>query len=178
VRQRSQDLQDLGQAVRLSRQRAGLSQEGLADRAGVHRTYIGGVERGERNASYLMLVKILGGLGVGCRTWRKNWNTPGEPQAGGLGRRSRGNGSPQRLPLTLGSSACAKHRSQSRELRVLLDVALPKPEIRQAVSHREIAYPERGGQRYYVRPSRVLRSNQRGAAGIRTFAANSFASRS
>lgn len=37
--------------LRLQRQDRGLSQEELADRAGVHRTYVGSVERAERNIS-------------------------------------------------------------------------------------------------------------------------------
>jgi transcriptional regulator with XRE-family HTH domain len=37
--------------VRSSRISAGWSQERLADEAGLHRTYVGGVERGERNLS-------------------------------------------------------------------------------------------------------------------------------
>lgn len=44
-------LRHLGHALRQARQTAGLSQEQLADRAGVHRTYVGSVERGERNIS-------------------------------------------------------------------------------------------------------------------------------
>jgi transcriptional regulator with XRE-family HTH domain len=38
-----------GRNVRLLREQRGLSQEGLADVLDVHRTFVGGVERGERN---------------------------------------------------------------------------------------------------------------------------------
>jgi transcriptional regulator with XRE-family HTH domain len=42
----------------------GLSQEELADRAGLHRTYISGVERVVRNPTITVLGKIASGLGV------------------------------------------------------------------------------------------------------------------
>lgn len=47
-----------GQAVRLRRTELGLSQEELAARAGVHRTYIGMIERAEKNITLVNIEKI------------------------------------------------------------------------------------------------------------------------
>ena len=54
----------LAEAVRAERQRQGLSQEALADRAELHRTFVGFVERAETNISLDNLEKIARGLGV------------------------------------------------------------------------------------------------------------------
>ncbi|MFZ0339888.1 MAG: helix-turn-helix transcriptional regulator [Terracidiphilus sp.] len=53
----------LGQTVRKRRHTLGLSQEGLAEKADLHWTYIGGIERGERNLSLLNIVKVARALG-------------------------------------------------------------------------------------------------------------------
>jgi transcriptional regulator with XRE-family HTH domain len=52
----------LGQTVRKRRHALSLSQEGLAEKANLHWTYIGGIERGERNVSLLNIVKIARAL--------------------------------------------------------------------------------------------------------------------
>ena len=53
-----------GRTVRKRRHALGLSQEALAEKAGLHWTYIGGIERGERNLGLLNLVKIARALGT------------------------------------------------------------------------------------------------------------------
>ena len=60
----SDSLTLLGGNVRKRRQKLGLSQEELADRAGLHRTYLGGIERGERNVGFLNLVRLARALKV------------------------------------------------------------------------------------------------------------------
>lgn len=57
-------LEQFGKRVRLLRQKARLSQEELAARAGIHRTYIGGVERGERNLGLINVFRIADALDV------------------------------------------------------------------------------------------------------------------
>lgn len=51
-----------GKRVRELRLALDLSQEELAERAELHRNYVGGVERGERNVSLLNIVKLAHGL--------------------------------------------------------------------------------------------------------------------
>jgi len=50
--------------VRRLRRSAGLSQELLADRAGLHRTYISSIERAERNVSLENIFALAAALGV------------------------------------------------------------------------------------------------------------------
>ena len=61
---RHNPLKRFGDRVRTLRERLGLSQEALAAKAGIHRTYVGGVERGERNVSLKNILRLATALGV------------------------------------------------------------------------------------------------------------------
>jgi transcriptional regulator with XRE-family HTH domain len=56
------DLRALGAAVRELRARRGFSQETLGERGGLHRNYVGGIERGELNITFRVLLKVTRGL--------------------------------------------------------------------------------------------------------------------
>ena len=61
---KKQVLIDFGKQVRKERLKQKLSQEELADRAGLHRTYIGMVERAEKNVTLESIQKITKALGL------------------------------------------------------------------------------------------------------------------
>lgn len=56
--------QQFGDAVRAFRREAGLTQEQLADKTGLHVTYIAGIETGRRNPSLKTILSLAEGLGV------------------------------------------------------------------------------------------------------------------
>jgi transcriptional regulator with XRE-family HTH domain len=53
----------LGQRIRAARRELAMSQERLAHEAGLDRSYVGRVERGEHNLTFVSLVKIARALG-------------------------------------------------------------------------------------------------------------------
>jgi transcriptional regulator with XRE-family HTH domain len=56
------ETEQFGANVRVRREAMAISQEELADLAGLHRTYIGSVERGERNVSLMNILRIAAAL--------------------------------------------------------------------------------------------------------------------
>jgi transcriptional regulator with XRE-family HTH domain len=57
----------VGRNLRRHRLERGLSQEAFAEALGVHRTYMGGVERGERNLTLRSLERVAERLGIDPR---------------------------------------------------------------------------------------------------------------
>lgn len=55
-------LEGIGRAIRACREAKGLSQEALADAAGMDRSHMGRIERGERNLTVLNLLRIAAAL--------------------------------------------------------------------------------------------------------------------
>ena len=57
-------LLSFGDSLRNLRTKAGLSQEELAERAGIDRSYLGGIERGEHNLALINIIKIAKALNL------------------------------------------------------------------------------------------------------------------
>ncbi len=66
-------LEVLSNNLRMYRKRAGFSQEGLANKTGLHRTYIGGIEQRRINVSTINLQKIATALDI--EAWQLLKNT-------------------------------------------------------------------------------------------------------
>ena len=71
-------VQTIGQRIRAYRLQAGLTQEALAEKADLHHTYIGQVERGEKNPTLTSLEKILDGLGISFAELFSYLDTPNQ----------------------------------------------------------------------------------------------------
>jgi transcriptional regulator with XRE-family HTH domain len=54
----------LGRHIRDLRSKRGFSQESFADHCGLHRTYMGSIERGERNLTLQTMLSVAEGLGI------------------------------------------------------------------------------------------------------------------
>jgi len=63
---------EFGKKVREERLKQGFSQEELAEKAGVHRTYIGMIERGEKNITLENIEKICKSLNISIGEFFKN----------------------------------------------------------------------------------------------------------
>lgn len=62
------ELVAFGARLRVLRGAAEMTQEALAEAAGLHWTYVGQIERGERNLTLKNVLKLARGLGVGAGT--------------------------------------------------------------------------------------------------------------
>ncbi len=68
----SKVLQLFGRKVRMLRKQKGLSQEELAHRADLHRTYIGMIERAEKNITLINIEKVANALEITLEQLFKN----------------------------------------------------------------------------------------------------------
>ena len=74
----SDDLKELGQRIRQRRKSLGWSQEELALVAAIDRSYVGGVERGERNLTFIVLCRLCEALR--CDVAALTANVPKKPR--------------------------------------------------------------------------------------------------
>jgi transcriptional regulator with XRE-family HTH domain len=65
-------LKELGGRIRARRKASGWTQEELASEAEIDRSYMGGVERGERNLTFTVLCKVCSALGCDVAALTKN----------------------------------------------------------------------------------------------------------
>jgi transcriptional regulator with XRE-family HTH domain len=74
------ELSKLAENIRSSRRRLSITQESLAERCGLHRTYICDAERGVRNVSFQTLVKLARGLKTTVSKLTENVCPDNDPQ--------------------------------------------------------------------------------------------------
>jgi transcriptional regulator with XRE-family HTH domain len=68
------ELFKLGNAIKMMRKQKKLSQEKLAELAGIDRSYMGGIERGEHNIALININRIAKGLGMSIALLMENAN--------------------------------------------------------------------------------------------------------
>ena len=73
------ELTMLGKNIRKARLVLNLSQEGLGQKCGLHRTYICDMERGARNVSFITLLRVSKGLEMTLGKLIENLELPGLP---------------------------------------------------------------------------------------------------
>jgi transcriptional regulator with XRE-family HTH domain len=61
---RDKFLAALGNKIRAKRKKKRFSQETLAEKSGMHRTYVADIERGARNVSFVNLIALAAALGI------------------------------------------------------------------------------------------------------------------
>jgi len=83
ARRRSAEYTALGHAARVLRAKARLSQQEAGDRAGLHRNYVGAIERGEINPSLRVLLRLVRGLGVPLSELINDYEDVRQAMAGG-----------------------------------------------------------------------------------------------
>jgi transcriptional regulator with XRE-family HTH domain len=69
AKQKDPEMVQLGRRLRELRLERSLTQEALADAAGLHWTYIGQIERGERNLTAKNVLRLERGLAISPGTW-------------------------------------------------------------------------------------------------------------
>ena len=85
----------MGQRITVLRKQQGYSQEAFADKCGVHRTFMGTIERGESNLSFKNIHKVAINLGISLSTLFRNLEeraeaSPSVPLASKAGSRQQG----------------------------------------------------------------------------------------
>lgn len=68
------ELLKLGNAIKIMRKQKKLSQEKLAELAGIDRSYMGGIERGEHNIALINIKRITDALNISITTLANNAN--------------------------------------------------------------------------------------------------------
>jgi len=107
----------IGARIRTARKSKGLSQEKLAEMCGMHPTYIGQVERGEKNVTVINVYRIAEALGVGL-----------EDLFQGIGKQGQGRGSIlfNEIVDILSGLSESKQQSVIKILRDIVTVAKQK----------------------------------------------------